>query len=222
MGVIDIEAERDSGIDLLGIELELRRIVGVVSARVDAPPSGGLSLSLAVVGSRSGVAEAALIAVRPYFEGAVDVEVIEVAPPQAREAPEEERPAADRVRLVAVYASPGAPQVEVHLAHGARQAVGRSADRRLIGVARATMGALRALGADVPFEVEVITSLGPGATGPVLVRLSATESGGTRLGVVSARDGHQATVRALLHALNRHLERAFSLENAELAEALAG
>ena len=202
----DAGVEVPNDVDLLGIELELRRIVGVVSARVAHPSTAApLAISVAVVGSTAGVADAALAAARPYFEGAVEVEVIEVAPP----GPAPETRLGERVRLLGVYVGPGDSRVEVHLAHGHRQAVGRSADRRMIGVARATMGALRALGADVPFEVEAITHLGPGGTGPVLVRLATADSGGIRLGVVAADDEHQATARALLHALNRHLERAF-------------
>ena len=201
----DHPADRGNDVDLLGIELELRRIVGVVSARVEHPSDGSpLAISVAVVGSTIGVAEAALAAARPYFEGAVEVTVIEVSPPARQESRGPER-----VRLLGVYAGAEGSRVEVHLAHGDRQAVGRSADRRLIGVARATMGALRALGADVPFDVQAITNLGPGGTGPVLVRLVTEDSGSTRLGVVAAEDEHQATVRALLHALNRHLELAF-------------
>jgi len=195
--------------DVLDIELELRRIVGVVSARVEhRVPEEPLSISVAVVGSTAGVADAALAAARPYFEGPVEVDVMEVAPPAVHRAPR----AQERVRLLGVYAAPEQNRVEVHLAHGERQAVGRSADRRLIGVARATMGALRSLGAHLPFDVEAITNLGPAGTGPVLVRLTALDSGSTRLGVVAAEDGHQATVRALLHALNRHLEQAFAPE----------
>ena len=193
--------------DVLGIELELRRIVGVVSARVEhRSPGEPLAISVAIVGSTVGVADAALAAARPYFEGSVEVDVIEVAPPGVAQA----GPAQERVRLLGVYAAPEQNRVEVHLAHGDRQAVGRSADRRLIGVARATMGALRSLGANLPFEIEAITRLGPGGADPVLVRLTAADTGSTRLGVVAAEDGHQATVRALLHALNRHLERAFA------------
>ena len=202
----DHPADRPDDVDLLGIELELRRIVGVVSARVEpASAEGRLAISLAVVGSTVGVAEAALAAARPYFEGGVEVQVIEVSPPAA---PEEAR-TPERVRLLGVHVGPEQSRVEVHLAHGNRQAVGRSADRHLVGVARATMGALRALGADVPFDVLAITNLGPGGTGPVLVRLTTADSASTRLGVVAADDEHQATVRALLHALNRHLEQAF-------------
>lgn len=202
----DADRHEEPATDVLGIELELRRIVGVVSARVEHPsPGEPLSISIAVVGSTVGVADAALAAARPYFEGSVEVDVIEVAPPGAPPA----GPVQERVRLLGVYAAPEQNRVEVHLAHGDRQAVGRSADLRLIGVARATMGALRSLGAHLPFEVEAITRLGPGGGAPVLVRLTA-DSGSTRLGVVAAEDGHQATVRALLHALNRHLERAFA------------
>jgi hypothetical protein len=218
----DHPADRGNDVDLLGIELELRRIVGVVSARVEhGSEAEPLAISLAVVGSTVGVAEAALAATRPYFEGGVEVQVIEVSPPGA---PQESR-APERVRLLGVYVGPEAARVEVHLAHGDRQAVGRSADRRLIGVARATMGALRALGADLPFDVEAITSLGPGGSGPVLVRLTTADSASTRLGVVAADDEHQATVRALLHALNRHLERAFTPDGPEdgaVIPALAG
>ena len=201
----DHPADRGTEVDLLGIELELRRIVGVVSARVEHAPEEPLAISLAVVGSAVGVAEAAIAATRPYFEGGVEVQVIEVSPPAASE----ESRTPERVRLLGVHFRPQQAGVEVHLAHGDRQAVGRSADRRLVGVARATMGALRALGADVPFDVQAITNLGPGGTGPVLVRLTTEDSGSIRLGVVAADDEHQATVRALLHALNRHLERAF-------------
>ena len=204
---VDIEPADAADVDLLGVELELRRIVGVVSARLEtATEARGLSVSLAVVGHTAGVADAALSALRPYYEGPVDIDVIEMS----RSPRPEEHRAVDRVRLLGVYTSPDAEQVEVHLAHGDRQAVGRSPDRRLIGVARATMSALRSLGADLPFEIEAITNLGPEPAGPVLVLLRATQSGDQRLGVVKAGDGHQATVRALLHALNRHLERAFT------------
>jgi hypothetical protein len=202
-------------VDVLGIELELRRIVGVVSARVEHPSGGEpLAISVAVVGSTSGVVEGALAAARPYFEGAVEVEVLEISPPAAAEGSR----LGERVRLLGVYAGPEESPVEVHVAHGGRQAVGRSADRRLTGVARATMEALRALGADVPFEVSAITNLDPAGSGPVLVRL-ISEDGSIRLGVVAAEDEHQATVRALLHALNRHLERAFDPDGGDEEEA---
>ena len=217
---VDIEPADAADVDLLGVELELRRIVGVVAARLEIPSEAeGLAVSLAVVGQTAGVSEAALGALRAFYDGPVDIEVIEMSPNPRPEG----RRAFDRVRLLGVYTSPEAEQVEVHLGLASRQAVGRSADRRLIGVARATMAALRALGANLPFEIEAITNLGPDPTGPVLVLLRATESGDQRLGVVKAGDSHQATVRALLHALNRHLERAFAPGVArEMAAAAAG
>lgn len=218
-GAADIGRADPSGVNLLGVELELRRIVGVVSARVDrGEEEGDLSVSLAVVGQTSGVSEAALSALRAYYDGPVDIDVIELSPAPRPPAP----PATERVRLLGVHTSADGDQIEVHLAHVGRQAVGRTSDRRLIGVARATMSALRSLGADLPFEIEAVTSLGAGqGAGPVLVLLrgSDPDEGDQRLGVVRGRDSHQATVRALLHALNRHLERAF---DEEMAEALAG
>lgn len=218
-GPADIGRADPSGVNLLAVELELRRIVGVVSARVDrAEEDGDLSVSLAVVGQTTGVSEAALSALRAYYDGPVDIDVIELSPAPRPATP----PPAERVRLLGVHTTADGDQIEVHLSHVGRQAVGRTDDRRLIGVARATMSALRSLGADLPFEIEAVTSLGAGqGAGPVLVLLRGNEAdqGDQRLGVVRGRDTHQATVRALLHALNRHLERAF---DEEMAEALAG
>lgn len=219
-GSIDIGRTDAASLDVLSIELELRRIVGVVSARVErSSDDGALSVSLAVVGNASGASDAANSALRAYYDGPVDIDVIELSAAPRPDAP----PATERVRVIDVRTSENGGQVEVRLAHGSRQAVGRTADRRLIGVARATMSALRSLGADLPFEIEAVTNLGAGAdgaatTGPVVVlvrSLDSTESGNQRLGVVRGRDGQQATVRALLHALNRHLERALAPPDAQ-------
>lgn len=196
------------GVDL-GLELELRRIAGVAAARVTLAADGGIDVTAAVLGPTPGLRDAIMTVARSHSAGPVRLEMTELSP-RLDEEPRRNvgRPA--RVQLVAVQSSPDGDEVEVHLTHAGRRSVGRSSQRPMIGAARATLAALRSLGADLPYEIEAISRLGAENSAPVLVVLRSERDGQDRMGVVRAGDDQLATARAVLHALNRHLEATLS------------
>src|SRR5579863_1706763 len=101
---------------------------------------------------------------------------------------------------------------EVSLSLGAARGTGRAAAGPLAGGAQATLNALEALAIDVPFYL-VSSERVHGVPGePVVVVLAPKRSGGAddggtaeRLGVASGGDDVEASSRATLGALNRHL-----------------
>jgi hypothetical protein len=103
---------------------------------------------------------------------------------------------------------------EVSIAIGAARGTGRAAAGPLAGGAQATLNALEALAIDVPFYL-VSAERAHGVPGePVVVvlapkRTTATTAGGSveRLGVAAGADDVEASSRATLGALNRHLAR---------------
>lgn len=198
------EARALSADDVLRLELTLRRLPGVVTAAVKMvpDPEAGLAVTVGALEPQAVLRDLVLEATRGEADGPVRLDIVDLAAGLSQ--PAARRPA--RVRLIAVRPGPNGDEVEVHLAHGGRRSVGRSSDTPLVGPARATMSALRELGAVLPYELEVITRLGPDPSAPVLVVLRSDRRSHDRMGVVRGGDTRVSTVRALLHALNRHLE----------------
>lgn len=110
-----------------------------------------------------------------------------------------------RVRLTGVEREEeeGGPMVKVHLTHAGVHAFGRERGVGPVPAATATIEALVRLGADVPFEVRVAGRLDD-ETGSVMLVLGSDRSG-ELYGMAAAPTVEQASVRATLHALNRHL-----------------
>lgn len=102
---------------------------------------------------------------------------------------------------------------EVSIAVGQARGTGRAAAGPLAGGAQATLNALEALAIDVPFYL-VSAERAHGVPGePVVVVLAPKGSGGNiggaveRLGVAAGSEDVEASSRATLGALNRHLAR---------------
>jgi len=196
------------------LELELRRLAEVVWARADRRGPDSLSVSVGSIASDNQRLRGSIRGViSGHFEGDVEIEVTQLDALRLSGTPAGQRRPA-RVRLLGVYAPSGEDEVEVHLGYGGRTSVGRSRRRPLVGAAHAAMSALRSLGADLPYEIEAIARLGGQSEAPLVVVLRTVDDGGDRMGIVRDGDDDRATVRALLHALNRHLEQALSATSA--------
>lgn len=182
-------------------EFELRRLNGVVGAEVEPGPTpdSPTTVRVAVAQASGGLRERVLEAARGFTEGPVRVEIVNIS----GDAVAPVRP--QRVRLVSVGESPEG-SVEVQLSYGRRRGVGRSQPQRFVGPARATLSALRDLGARIPFRLDAVTRLGSDEEGAVVVALTGDQRRTFRIGVVRGTDDQYCTVRATLNALNRHLE----------------
>ena len=114
-----------------------------------------------------------------------------------------------RVRLLDVEIEHHTADVVVRLAHRGRHAVGRGEAGSPSDAARATMRALSALGAELPFRVEASSASGEavGVDRAVVVLVGPVPDDGQRYGVARGESLEEAACRATLHALNRWLER---------------
>ena len=119
----------------------------------------------------------------------------------------------DRIRILAVRVpighanGSGAPvgdDVEVHLGFEGVRSIGRAPAGGAEAAARATIDALRGLGATVPFTIEA-AALFEHALGRGVMLVLASETEGERYGVAAADTEEVAATRATLHALNRYL-----------------
>jgi len=113
-----------------------------------------------------------------------------------------------RVRVAGVERGEedGGPMVEVHLTRDGVHASGREPGVGAVPAAMATLEALVGLGADVPFEVRVAGLFeNVSAEGVMLMLVLASGGSGERYGMAAATTVEQASVRATLHALNRHV-----------------
>ncbi len=183
------------------LELELRQLGGVALVTFSAR-DGEIVIELAAeqpVDADILVLEAQRVA-HGHFDGPVTVSVV------TRPAEGDEGRPDLRVKVVLTAPVPGRGAVEVHLAHGDRRvrAVASTADR--LAVAEAVVDALADLGFVVPFVPVsahgVASELGAGS----LVLLRNVATGQMRRGLASGSSSAESTTRAVLDALNRHLE----------------
>lgn len=110
----------------------------------------------------------------------------------------------ERVQLLGVTANEAAGEVEVQLAHAEQRVVGRSAGVSSSAAANATVVALRHLGTDVPFRLDLVD--GTYAGGSVVVLARTGHASERRYGLADGASPLDAASRATLHALNRYLE----------------
>ena len=183
------------------LELELRQLGGV-SLVTFALRNGEMAIELAAehpVDADHLLAEAQQLA-NGHFDLPVTISVV-TRPGDGTEDREDLR-----VRVVLTAPVPDRGAVEVHLAHGERRVrtVASTADR--LAVAEAVVGALGELGFVVPFVPVsahgVASELGAGS----LVLLRNAGTGELRRGLASGSSTAESTTRAVLDALNRHLE----------------
>lgn len=196
------------------LELELRRVPGVTGIGFTSEEE----LLVIHVATSAAFADRntlrRLIAqqARALGEGPLAIEIASVPAPAAAaeeivvDVTEIARP--ERVRLLEVEVEDHTLDVVVRLEHQGRHAVGRGEAGSPSDAALATMRALHALGADVPFRVEASsTALGlrdDDQAVVVLLHPKADDHG--RYGVARASTMEEAACRATLDALNRWLD----------------
>ncbi|HEX9969882.1 MAG TPA: hypothetical protein VGB03_07055 [Acidimicrobiales bacterium] len=113
-----------------------------------------------------------------------------------------------RVRLESLRVDSFSQELDVHLALGSRRAVGRGEAGAPADAAAATMDALAALGAELPFRIDAATaSLRHSPDHAVVVVLEPDFRSPKLYGVARASTMEEAAARATLHALNRYLSR---------------
>ncbi|HET6795394.1 MAG TPA: hypothetical protein VFH45_13175 [Acidimicrobiales bacterium] len=197
-------------IDLDGLELELRRLAGVVAVAIDAQDGTTSIRVTADARSSPSLRPLALQVARAFCEGPLSVELLEASGDHdGRDSRVLSRTSA-RVRVIAVDLTPGDSEVSVHLGYGDGRSVGRSRSAPLIGAVRATLAALQGLGAELPFQIRAVSRLAAGPYAPVMVALRPTDGGAERLGIARSGSDVDSACRATLHALNRHLELAMA------------
>ena len=185
------------GIDAL--ELELRRLPGVVGVGFGAEASGTVvHLFAPGTGSREELRRRAAQLAQAHLDSGAQIEIDDGRGPV-------EPAEAGRVRLLAVRLDPEEGEVEVHLSHDDRRTVGRGSARSLKSAAEATIDALVKLGASIPFRVGEVVAIGQEGVQTVLVALEATVGDGVRHGAADGSRLEEAAARATLHALNRWL-----------------
>ncbi|MGI8794181.1 MAG: hypothetical protein ACR2H3_13580 [Acidimicrobiales bacterium] len=175
------------------LELELRALPGVAYVGF-LPCDGSLIVQVMVLGAPD-AAETRLRAeqlCRAHLDEPFTVEIAGGS-----------RPARVQVLSVGVTDDNG-PAVEMQFSLEGEKRTGRRRPNVPSGAAEATFEALRALGANIPFEVEA-TALFEHTVGEgVVVILTSPQTGG-RYGVAAGQSVEVAAVRATLHALNRYL-----------------
>lgn len=187
----------NEGIDAL--ELELRRLPGVVGVGFGAEASGTVvHLFAPGSGSREELRRRAAQLAQAHLDAGAQVEIDDGRGPV-------EPAEAGRVRLLAVRLDADEGEVEVHLSHEDRRTVGRGAARSLKSAAEATVDALIKLGATIPFRVGEVVAIGQEGVQTVLVALDPTDGDGIRHGAADGARLEEAAARATLHALNRWL-----------------
>ena len=189
------------------LELELRRIPSVTGVGLTSDEDG-LVVYVSAEGAtadRTSLRSTIAQQIRGLVDGPVAIEIDHVAKPASAPAEAEfRRP--PRVRLVEVEVEGYTSDVVVRLTHGGRQSVGRGEAGSPADAARATMRALNALGAKVPFNVRAIESpVGTTADKAVVVMLEGDDQEAQRYGIARAHTVEEAACRATLHALNRYL-----------------
>jgi hypothetical protein len=192
------------------LELELRRIPSVTGVGLTTDDDGLVVYVSAegVSADRTSLRSTIAQQIRGLVDGPVAIEIDHIAKPAS--VPSDE-PASGfhrppRVRLVDVEVEGYTSDVVVRLTHAGRQSVGRGEAGSPADAARATMRALNALGAKVPFSVRAIESpVGTTADRAVVVMLEGDDERAQRYGIARAHTLEEAACRATLHALNRYL-----------------
>jgi len=216
------------------VELELRCLPGVVAVGTSGLKAGAQTHGIEVVAlaSTEELREAAAQVVASHL-GDVPVTVLEAGggmDPAAADAFYEATggaptgegshanvhpPGPPRVTLLLSAFDPSTGASEVSLSWHGLKAVGRATGTPVVGAAQATLTALEALGAEVPYYLESVDRATPEPGSPVVVALvqrqgDASLGGGRRLGVACGKDQVEAASRATLSALNRLLSCASS------------
>lgn len=208
------------------LELELRRLPGVTGVGLISD-NEGLVVYVSAEGQaadRSALRRTIAQQIRGLVDGPIAIEIDHVMAPvkstarttdaadleQEPSAPQGPEPAEaarpPRVRLADVEIEGYTSDVVVRLTHAGRQAVGRGEAGSPADAARATMRALNALGASVPFTVHAMSSpVGESDDQAVVVMLASNDEAGHRYGIARASTIEEAACRATLHALNRWL-----------------
>lgn len=187
----------NEGIDAL--ELELRRLPGVVGVGFGAEASGTIvHLFAPGTGSREELRRRAAQLTQAHLDTAAQIEIDDGRGPV-------EPAEMGRVRLLAVRLDTEEGEVEVHLSHEDRRTVGRGTAHSLKAAAAATIDALVKLGANVPFRVGEVVAIGQEGVQTVLVALDSMGGDGARHGAADGSRLEEAAARATLHALNRWL-----------------
>lgn len=185
------------------LELELRRLPGVVGVGFT---DEGETLVVHVLGDESVLQAGELRRqitqqARSHLDRTLVIELEDVEPPAAG-------PERGRVRLEAVRVDEFSKGLDVHVAFGARRAVGRAEAGSPRAAVAATLEALDGLGARLPFRIDAATaSLRDGPEHAVVVVLEPADGQPKLYGVARARSVEEAAARATLHALNRYLAR---------------
>lgn len=193
----------DVGTALDALELELRRIPGVLAVGFT---DEGESLILHVLsdvtpGAAPELRRQVSLWVRANLDRPVVIEVEDVEPPAVS-------PERGRVRLEAVRVDEFSQSLDVQLGLGSRRAVGRAEAGSPREAAAATLEALDRLGANLPFRIDAATAtLRDGPDHAVVVVLEPGQSAHKLYGVARAPSMEEAAARATLHALNRYLSR---------------
>jgi hypothetical protein len=211
------------------LELQLRKLPGVraagfterddvlvVQVQVTDEPSGSaISHEAARIAHRHADRPVALEVVRWRAQPALGPgapaiasgngsgDVAPSAPPIPDDAP------TDRVRLLAVLTFPDTDELEVHLTHGGRRAIGRAhASTGVAGAVQATVDGLRAFVPDLDADVVWAEELaGHEAAHASVVTCAVQLPSGPSLGIAQGNSRIEAAARAGLHALNRLLGR---------------
>lgn len=196
-------------LDLL--ELELRRIPGIAGVGFSDDDSLVVSVAAEVAAAdRARLRQAVAERVRGLVDAPVAIEIQHVAVMSGAMVEGiggplgSDRP--PRVRLLEVEVERNTEDVVVRLTHLGRHAVGRGGAGSPVDAAEATVRALHALGAEVPFTVKAMASpVGGGDALAVVVLLENDQQPAKRYGVAQADTVEEAACRATLHALNRWL-----------------
>ncbi|MFZ4584593.1 MAG: hypothetical protein ACOYNI_05125 [Acidimicrobiia bacterium] len=114
-----------------------------------------------------------------------------------------------RARLLAVLTFPDTDEVEVHLTHDSRRAIGRAeANHGLVAAAEATLDAIQQLAPTVEFDAAWARTLESSTGQGFLVAVEVVGPGDSRLhGIATGSSPVEAAARATLHAANRAFSR---------------
>jgi hypothetical protein len=194
-----------SALDVL--ELELRQLHGVVGVGLEEEGDGLLvRIALAPGVDAADVERRATMLARAHAE---HVTVATVGADATDDISGRTRHS--RVRLLAVVRVPTTDELEVHLAFGGRRTIGRRRGSGAVtGAVEATLEALEALGAELPFRPLWAEPVHPEGDRSHTIAVGLTGSPATdattgRYGIAAGMSAEEAAVRATLHALNRHL-----------------
>jgi hypothetical protein len=181
-------------------ELEVRQVAGV--SFVAFAERGGVTVVELLINHQADqgrVRSEAARAAANHFEGPVEIQLRVTPAPRTALGPV-------RVQLALVIAVDGGGSVEVHLARGSHTSITRGVAGDTLSVGTAALEGLRNLGLNVPYDMVAVQALAPEVGAGVLAVLRDRVSGELRRGVGSGHGPAEAVARAVLSALNRHLQ----------------